>query len=744
MVSPHLPLVKGSSIRDSQWVRRSFMLSQGDIPADYSFFSTFSTASLKVVDTSLGGHLCINAPHQFTPFADLRLSSLASKTVDHNADYTTGLGRSYSEDIDDSLQVINMQFGRPRFRGIIPFFTNFYDQEAATLGREGRGTSIFFKIGQTAGTVALVAAAVAAPVFAVSFLASKAAAFFLGRPSSGYYYLSPTMGPYWDRCNFICNTMAANRNLVPRRFVNGGLINDFDPKHNDPVTESYVDQAYKLTNGAIFKKGGGIDIYNIANKAARLEFARQEQIERIGMESGSREELLAKLTTYRKAKIIPKDPEGVEKYRDRYFGGALGNPDYRMYDPVQDRLGKSELGGPPPVPPENGQTTDTNIAQEQRSEQDLLAENSARVKPDLRPRWKENDATPTTPPNGENASADAIPPPLYVVEDGFAASGDDRVQTKDGAIGRFFRDLLINAQQGADWVSFAVAHQGSITESFSNSYTQSEIDSTLNGTGNSLRSAYFNFSGGESGFALLDGTLHAVTDFAKGALTGLQLDGLLGLAGGANIHIPKRYESSSTSFPTNSYTIELRSPYGSPLAQYINLDVPLALLLAAALPISAGSQSYVEPYLVHLHSRGKSHVRLGAITSLSITRGTGNLGFNKNGAALGYDVTFEIVELSNIMHAPITAGFSITKPWNYLFDDDSVFKDYMGTCANLSLADMTSTLRKIGLNMARNNLNMDAYFSASHWSNAMGTTWPIRKLGELVTITAGGISNALL
>jgi hypothetical protein len=742
MVSPHLPLATGASIRDSDWIRKSFMLSTGDIPPDYAFFSTFSTASMKVTDSSLGGHLCINVPHQFTPFADLRMSSLASNTTDIHGDYTTGIGRSWSEDIDDNLQVINMQFGRPRFRGIIPFFTNFYDAEAATLAREGRGTSIFFSIGKMAGTVALVAAVVAAPAFAGVFLAAKTAAFFLGRPASGYYYMSPTMPVYWDRCNFILNTLAANRGLVPRRFVNGGLINDFDEKHNDPVTEDYVDAAYRLTNGAIFKKGGGMDIYNVANKAARMEHARQNAIEEIGKDATTREDLLARLTTYRKSKMQPAAPEGIESYRNRYFSGPLGNPDYRMYDPVQEKLANTDLAGLPPVPATDGQTTDTNIAQEQKTEQELLDENKASVKTDLRPRWKENDAVAATP-TGENASAPTEPPPKYVIEEGFGTSGE-KVQSEGGAIARFFSDLLINAQQGADWVSFAVSHQGSVSESFSSSYTQSEIDSTLNGTGASLRSAYFNFSGGQTGFALVDSAISAATEFAKGALTGLQLDGLLGLAGGASVHIPKRYESSSTSFPSNSYTIELRSPYGSPLAQYINLDVPLAMLLAAALPISAGAQAYVEPYLVHLHSRGRSHVRLGAITSLSVTRGVGNLGFNKDGRALGYDITFEIVELSNVMHAPITTGFSITKPWNYIFDDDSTFKDYMGTLANLSLADQTSFLRKIGLNMARANLSVDSYFSASHWSNAMGGVWPIRKLGELATVIGGGVNATLL
>lgn len=741
MVAPHLARVNGTSIRDSDWVRKSFMMSMGDIPPDYAFFSTFTTASLKVSDTSLGGHICINAPPQFTPFADLRVSSLSSHVTDHNGDFTSGIGRAYSEQIDDNLQVITMAFGRPRFRGIIPFFTNFYDAEAATLAKEGRGTSIFFKLGKAVGTVALVAGLVAAPAFALAFLGGKAATFFMGRPASGYYYLSPTMGAYWDRCNFICNTMAANMSLVPRRFKNGQVINDFAESHNDPVSEKYTDAAFRLTNGAIFKKGGGIDIYNIANKAARLESARQDEIQNLTANAGSRQALLDGLVAYRTSKLKPSAAEGIETYLGRYYSSALGNPVYKMYDPVEERKDTS-LGGPPPVPPADGQTTDTAIAQEQKTDEQVADEAKSKVTKDLRAKWVEN-TPPPAPPEGENAVAPSADAPAYVIEEGFAVNGEDKVQSKDGAISRFFEDLLINAKQGADWVSFAVSHQGSISESFSNSYTQAEIDSTLNNQGSSLRSAYFNFSGGQTGIGAIDTAVTAVTEFAKGALTGVQLDGLLGLAGGASVHIPKRYESSSTSFPSNSYTIELRSPYGSALSQYINLYVPLAMLLAAALPISAGAQAHVEPYLVHLHSRGKTHVRLGAISSLSITRGVGNLGYAKDGRALGIDVTFEVVELSNVMHAPITTGFSLTSPWNYLFDDDSTFKDYMGTLANLSLADMTSYWRKIGLNMARANLNIDAYFSASHWANAAGTSWPIRKLGELATVFGGGISQEL-
>ena len=68
------------------------------------------------------------------------------------------------------------------------------------------------------------------------------------------------------------------------------------------------------------------------------------------------------------------------------------------------------------------------------------------------------------------------------------------------------------------------------------------------------------------------------------------------------------------------------------------------MLLAGILPLSTGKASYTSPFLCQLYDRGRLQIRLGMIESLSITRGTTNLAFDKHGQALGIDVTFSVVE----------------------------------------------------------------------------------------------------
>lgn len=754
MTIPHLSQRSTLGITDHDWIRKSFYLAQTDIPDNFQLFTTYTTASEKAVDTTLGGHICINAPHQYTPFADPRVSTLSASATDGFGTKCDGLGRFWSEQMDDNMQKIYMSFGRPRFRGIIPFFTNFYDAGAALLAKEGRG-SIFFEMGKIGGTVALIAGMVAVPAFGVMFMAGHALKFFMGRPASGFYYLSPTMPVYWERVQYMVNTIAAYQGLVPRRFQ-GGQLEDFNVKHSTALNPEFIKAAH-VAMPDVFLEEGGIDIYNVANKAARLEHLRQEERRKIAESNDQQTPLLQRILAYRGMRLATPKGEGQQENLKRYFESALGSIDKKMYDVVGERLKSSDLASAPPVAPEDGQTTDTNIAQEQESEEDYLSKTKQAMNNDLRAAWVE-DNSPPAQVDGENATSSESSGYRYKIQLGFAADEPPAPETtppadgappadaapepappapveQDNAFSRFWDAMWTNAKQGNQWVAFHVAHQGAIGESFSNSYTNSEIDSTLNGTSNTLRSAYFNFSGGKTGFAAIDAATQAVMDFAKGALSGLQLDGLLALAGGANVHIPKRYESSSTNFTTNSYSIELRSPYGNPLAQFINLYVPLAMLLSAALPVSAGAQAYVEPYLVHLYSRGKTHVRMGAISSLSIQRGVGNVGYAQDGRSLGIDVSFDVIELSNQMHAPITSNFSLLKPWNYFFDDDSVFKDYLGTITNLTLSEMTDLFSRMGLNMAIKNMQIDSWFSASHIASLAADNFVVRSIAGLAIAT---------
>ena len=94
-----------------------------------------------------------------------------------------------------------------------------------------------------------------------------------------------------------------------------------------------------------------------------------------------------------------------------------------------------------------------------------------------------------------------------------------------------------------------------------------------------------------------------------------------------------------------------------------------------------------------------------------------------------------MIELSNQMHAPITSNFSLLKPWNYFFDDDSVFKDYLGTITNLTLSEMTDLFSRMGLNMAIKNMQIDSWFSASHIASLAADNFVVRSIAGLAIAT---------
>ena len=711
MSSTTLINLNGTALRDREWIRKSFMLSANSGDDLMGLYATYTSANTKATDSLLGGHMCINAPPQFTPTADMRVGAIKTTDVDSYGERSYGIGRVWSEYIDDHLQILTMTFGTVRFRGIVPFFTNFYSTEAATLAKTGRGNSIFFNIGNIAGSVAFVAAMIVSLPFSVVVIGGYVLSFALGRPSSQYYYVAPSMGPFWNRVNFIANSMAVNMGLTPRRFSKGGLYDGLE-ESQEADTAAYLNVAHKIAP-RLFKEGGkGVDVYDMATRASRLERIRRNKLINLAQDAGDPADISKRLKNYiNDPYSVDSGPgEGIETYLQRYFTNAYGDVQWKQYDPldVMSKSLSSDLGSTPAptgTTPAADTTTssDTPTAEEANKNYDaMIAEGVEKDKAqDLRASWQSKE-------------------------------GSDDLDLKSSFASRLFDSLQVDAQMASKWVSFAVGGGEQRNESFTNSVRDSDVGNTINSTSNSAMSARFSFSNGNTGFAAIDGAYKAVGDVFRGVLTGVKLDGLLALAGSANVHIPKHYDSSSASFQEANYTIELRSPYGDLLSRYMNLYIPLAILLAAALPMTTGAQSYTAPYFCHAFVKGRFHGRMCMITQLSITRGVGNLGWNKNNQALGIDVTIGMTDVSNIMHAPIDVNFNPLKAWKLLFDDDSAFKDYLGTMASLSLADKEDKLRKMGLNLATKMAQVDSYFSASHMSNAIGNNGVVTSVGRIL------------
>ena len=157
--------------------------------------------------------------------------------------------------------------------------------------------------------------------------------------------------------------------------------------------------------------------------------------------------------------------------------------------------------------------------------------------------------------------------------------------------------------------------------------------------------------------------------------------------------------------------------------------IPLCSILAGALPLATGKQSYTSPFMLEMYDRGRNIVRLGMIESITVTRGTGNVGFNNEGQALGLEVSFSIKNLSSIVAMPVAPGFSLFKG---VFDSENAFTDYMLCLSGVKLKDIVNRWPMLQYQLAAKRSQISQYTSAAYWGATLAQTPGISLLGAIM------------
>lgn len=692
--------------RDLDWIRKSFLVKNSDYSKVDRQNRFFSTNQIKFTDTTPGGNIYINPPPQFTKFADPRPRN-GGKAMGRRfgrQGVSQGMGRYYSEAIDDQAQVIHMRFGVAQFNSMTQFFTGFYSVDAGRLARTGRAGGFFYNLGKAAGFVVAVMNWKILAVALLGGMIGQGIRFFLGKPSSKFYYLKPTMPLYWNSVQTIVNHIAVDEGIVPRL--------------GDPEVNRRIGNNYQFTKAEqeilraklpdVFNSAGSVDVFAIATKAKRLERRRNKALEQA---FNNQDFNLSKKIQEIYEQPISDPGASWERYMSKWFGSVQSKP---------------QVGGT--SAPEGAKAPD---------------------------------------PSTERISKDA----------------------KDNVgFGEF---LEAEFDDGASFVSFRVDATGEVSESFSSTVGESDIQNKINGISSNARSAVFSFSGGNVDGGLVDSVTTAVKDFSQGALDSVQMGGLVALAGNAFVDIPKHWQSSAAQLPRSTYTMRLGGPYNNPISRLLTKHIPLAMLLAGALPISTGKQSYGSPFLVELYDKGRCQIRLGMIDSLTITRGKGNTGWTSDGYATGIEVSFSVVDMSSIVHMPISEGYSLSNaqagfqlgtavgggagavaggvPGAVLggvaggavggavgagidagkaaldtilgvFDDETAFTDYMAVLASQGLADQIHPFQRFKLNLTRKLANWSSWASPAQMASFAGDTLP----GQLASALYRGTSRDML
>lgn len=666
---------RASFRKDDAWVRQSFIVGTGGSGAPLLEPTDlanrhFSSAAFKYTDSSLGGNHCINPPPQFTRYADIRDKGLLPDAVDTTVNYHGG-PLGQGMYYSEAIDDKN-QIIHLRF-GVPSYnsLTQFF------TGFYNSGAATLARTGRVDSSffekfLGVAMAIVEAAILPLTIIPIM----FMQIAAAVRYFLKiPASKFYYLKATMPVYWQTVST-MVNQLSVNMGLSTWMSPS----AYESFVGGPMRVDNMdknifsqlfPDFNPNGTLDIYAIANRSKMLE-------------SRHRAYLVKQLS---------------QKGADGWYGKVK-----KVYD---EKLGIQQAD-----PDENSPRTMKSIWERWVGAPELAkGDNNGEVEQDPR---KGPDVSGLSPEQAKQVLESPYEP-----------------QVSDG----FFKFFMANKSDGADWASFRVDYTGPVQESFSNSTSPSAMAQKVNSASAAARDIKIDMAGGNiDPLGIVNSVLSGVGSVLQSAADSVGLGGLAAFAGNCFVDIPDHWESHQAQLPRSTYTIQLVSPYGNPVSQLFNLYVPLCMLLAGTLPLMTGKQSYTSPFLCEIYDRGRCINRLGVIDSLSITRGTGNFGFNTEGKTMALDISFSVKDLSTIMAMPIQQGFSLSLTEG-IFDSENAFTDYLMALSGMSLRDANDRLPILKRQLDTKMANWSTYWSASRLAMDLGAMTPDILTGLFTTGT---------
>lgn len=769
------------NVIDAEWVQSRYLVPDNEMEYVDSVNRFFSSTGWKFGSTRLGHSMAINPRPQFTRFADMkgnsRLDNIATtnvgeyltnnscyadvevsmlppkrdskKDIGDRASFGYGMGRYYSEAIDDNATTIFLEFGLPKFNSMLSFFTRAIDGEDSMVANYGY-VPVGYTLGKAGGYFAMFCAF---PLMTIMIFVTKLFINFVASGPFQFYYMKPAMVQYWGVVNLIVNQMMTELGIFSPSIGEANPENQAE-KIGMPVKMDDKDlHDLSIYMPGIFNpKSGYLDVYAVAQTSqAVVNAVTQAEYDYYG-ELGNALENKELDANHVKGFVIKNLTNSVKYWPG---GNVFNELDIKTrfsflrktyFNGIEDTI-KSN-GNKEAVPPtsivvkgENGYKYEDvkQHLKSRKSDGNVKGLYSQRMDPNTgrvvssvteKGRKKTDDLDADTEILGKSMSEQEARTELSLDSNNFKANEDGTYNYTpnqgDASILQNIKDWLGNAGEyfdsafrgGGSYAIFNVDYQGSASDSISNSYSDIDTGGFLNSVSQGARHMKFNLAGGNIFGGLQETLTKEVAGFISGAVEGVSY-GLSNvvrtLLGGGYVDIPKKWDDSDIQLHSSSYTIDLVAPYGNIYSQIQNVYLPLAMLLAGSLPLATGKASYTSPFLCSLFNKGVQEIKLGMITSLSIERGTSNLPFTRNKRPLGIKVSFTVTDFSNLMAAPVKAGI-IDSIFDFSLEDDTPFGRYIGVLCSRDLYSSKYLLPKLKKKLSR--LRMALSQSAS--SAAMG------------------------
>ena len=259
---------KLGTVLDREWLKHTFLLDE----KTYSEVSDrtnryYNSAENKFTDTTWGGNIGVNSRPQFTRYSDIRVKGKLRGRRDTTvtAFYgNLGMGRQYSEAIDDPAQTIYLSFGVAHFNSLANFLSKSFDYDALTLAKQGRKRSI---LGQLAKAATTIARFITFPLVSTAIWFGLTGLELIIKSTSRFYSIKHTMHLYWSAVTNLVQAISVNSGLAPK-YLNE---NKQEQEIGAPfVIDKYYIEYLSEIMPDIITSEGYIDVYSFANRAQRM------------------------------------------------------------------------------------------------------------------------------------------------------------------------------------------------------------------------------------------------------------------------------------------------------------------------------------------------------------------------------------------------------------------------------------------------------------------------------------------